>query len=38
MRHSPFQKVKKNTVWGSYIDWDNRQFSVDRAQFFLGGM
>ena len=24
--HLPFQKVKKNIVWGSYIDWDNIHF------------
>ena len=24
--HLPFQKVKKNIVWGRYIDCDNRHF------------
>ena len=24
--HLPFQKVKKNIVWGRYIDWNNRHF------------
>ena len=23
--HLPFQKVKKNIVWGMYTDWDNKK-------------
>ena len=33
--HLPFQKIKKNIVWGSYIDWDNRHFFPLYKQFTL---